>query len=196
MSSCLLFENHERPSLEDFKWAVSSRALNAEKLINFLGGALTFDKVLGSWTHCHEPQRGDKLRESLRALVTIADVYEHISGLTIALKAICTPLSGKLWCHSALNLEQEEGYSDSEPIFLRGLKPFALTRGETFALLATLESGELDPNPESLESVMAMSSGDSIYASALLLMDPVESRGVAPSAIRRIRGNIGKAGIA
>ncbi|KAF2732836.1 hypothetical protein EJ04DRAFT_389321, partial [Polyplosphaeria fusca] len=47
-----------------------------------------------------------------------------------------------------------------------------------------------------LSNVMAMSSGDSIFVAAHLLVDPLDSRDLKPSSISRIRGNIGKPGIA
>jgi hypothetical protein len=43
---------------------------------------------------------------------------------------------------------------------------------------------------------MAMSSGDSIFVSAHLLVDPAETGSLGPSSISRIRGNVGKPGIA
>lgn len=50
--------------------------------------------------------------------------------------------------------------------------------------------------PEDFGNVMAMSCGDSIFMAAPLLMDPVDSRKAHPSALQRIQGSIGRAGIA
>jgi hypothetical protein len=72
---------------------------------------------------------------------------------------------------------------------------FRLSRAETFALLATYESGLLSPEPSLLSDVIAMSSGDSIFVATELLMDPADSRNPLTK-VGWIRGNIGKPGIA
>ena len=56
------------------------------------------------------------------------------------------------------------------------------------------DSGLYDSDPDELDNVMAMSSGDSIYASVALLNDPSENS--HSQDIARIRGNIGQPGIA
>lgn len=72
-------------------------------------------------------------------------------------------------------------------------EPFQLDRACTFACIASLESGNLDISGEGLQDVMAMAVGDSLYIASSLLCDPLER----PSKIiRRIRGNLGRAGIA
>src|SRR5258706_7397956 len=83
----------------------------------------------------------------------------------------------------------EERHQDS------GFAPLSLTRGETFALIETFETGSLNPDPAALSHVMAMSSGDSIFVAAQLLVDPVESQCLKPSLVCRIQGNIGKPGV-
>jgi hypothetical protein len=75
------------------------------------------------------------------------------------------------------------------------MSPIRLSRGATFALLATYESGTYNPEPSRLSEVIAMSSGDSIFVAAQLLMDPAESD-IKSTNIQWIRGNIGKPGIA
>ena len=57
-----------------------------------------------------------------------------------------------------------------------------------------LESGGFDLEPDLLQHVMAISAGDSIYVAAPLLCDPAIA--VGHHEIRRIVGNIGRAGIA
>lgn len=69
-------------------------------------------------------------------------------------------------------------------------------RSGYFALLATFETGTLNPDPLALDKVMAMSSGDSIFVATHLLVDPWDSQSLGPSSICRIRGNIGRPGVA
>ncbi|KAI1256861.1 hypothetical protein MGN70_001988 [Eutypa lata] len=52
------------------------------------------------------------------------------------------------------------------------------------------ESGEFDIDPLSLQAVMALSSGDSIFAASSLLSDPTENTIEAP--IQRVFGNLGR----
>ncbi|KAF2497617.1 hypothetical protein BU16DRAFT_559352 [Lophium mytilinum] len=163
---------------------------------------------------------------SMRALGTIANTYDHITNATIALRAIYTPLHHWEWylASSAKYLAKEPQLDDDfareeskhnsstgntavseEPCLTSrstetegSLSPFKLTCAETFALVAGMESGESNLKPSQLSGVMAMSSSDSIYLAAPLLVDPAESldlRHDRPK-IKRIMGNIGKAGIA
>jgi hypothetical protein len=69
----------------------------------------------------------------------------------------------------------------------------SLTRPQTFACIAMFDSGTCDLNPSALQDVFAMSSGNSIYVSGALLCDPHEE--TRPKVIRRVTGNIGRAGI-
>jgi hypothetical protein len=55
------------------------------------------------------------------------------------------------------------------------------------------ESGTCNLDPSTLSEVFAMSSGNSLYVAANLLCDPYEQP--APAEIRRVVGNIGRAGI-
>jgi hypothetical protein len=79
---------------------------------------------------------------------------------------------------------------------LRDLLSLTPERSGYFALLATFETGTLNPDPLALDKVMAMSSGDSIFVASHLLVDPWDSRDLSPSSICRIRGNIGRPGVA
>ena len=49
---------------------------------------------------------------------------------------------------------------------------------------------------EGLQSVMAMAAGDSIYVASPLLNDPFELLDLAETKLERVRGNIGRAGLA
>lgn len=71
--------------------------------------------------------------------------------------------------------------------------PRELTRAESFACVIYLDSGHIDLNPQHLDKVLAVSTGNSIYIAGIVLSDP--SSPVVEHDIRRIAGNIGRAGV-
>lgn len=58
-----------------------------------------------------------------------------------------------------------------------------------------LETGRLNLYPQQLEKVMALSSEDSLYVATSLLDDPWEAS-AGGAQIKRVIGNIGRAGLA
>ncbi|KAL4951662.1 hypothetical protein BDW69DRAFT_169504 [Aspergillus filifer] len=76
----------------------------------------------------------------------------------------------------------------------RLLAPFKMTRGEAIACIVLFESGQYDIPPEKLNSVMALSSNDSLFITAPMLCSPADE----PPAheIHHVTGNIGRGGIA
>ena len=72
-------------------------------------------------------------------------------------------------------------------------EPLELDLAASFACIAFLESGNIDLHPNGLNNVMALSSGDSLFIANALLSDPAATY---KSQLRRIRGNVGRAGIA
>jgi len=138
-----------------------------------------------------------------RALAIVLDIYAQFPKATIALKVVEKPLSQQRWAMlykpSSIRLPDfiSEGEWSEKGIDQRmfGFFPYSLARRQYFALLATFETGTLNPRPSSLDKVMAMCSGDSLFVAAHLLVDPFESRYLKGSSICRIRGNIGRPGI-
>jgi len=63
-----------------------------------------------------------------------------------------------------------------------------------FACIAMFETGEFNIDPKSLEGVMALSIGDSIYVATALLSDPSDSQDRCP--VRRVMGNLGRSEMA
>ena len=150
---------------------------------------------------------------SLKALASIVQIYKLLPDATISLKVAIRPLHNSLW----VNCERDEGEDCGTGArdYLRGavrqlerhagLKEekimsrfspwlFELSLPRTFACIAMLESGVYDIDPETLKHVFAMSSGNPIFVSAPLLSDPGEISEVYE--VRRVIGNIGRAGIA
>ena len=74
-------------------------------------------------------------------------------------------------------------------------EPFLRDRALSFACVAGFECGGRSISPEGLQDVMAMAAGDSIYIASSLLCDPFASFGLPNYELRRVRGNIGRAGI-
>ena len=160
-------------------------------------------------------QNGPQARciSSLKALASIVQIYRLLPDATISLKIASRPLHNSLW----VKCERDEGEACGTGArdYLRGVvrnlgtetelkkknivntfNPwlFELSLQRTFACIAMLESGEYDIDPVTLEHVFAMSSGNSIFVSAALLSDPGEMPEVYE--VRRVVGNIGRAGIA
>jgi len=68
------------------------------------------------------------------------------------------------------------------------------SRTVTFAIVAYCESGYCIVEPDSLEQVFALTTGDSIFIYGALLEDPATE--LEPHELRRLHGNIGRPGIA
>ncbi|MCJ1247754.1 hypothetical protein MMC30_004969 [Trapelia coarctata] len=118
--------------------------------------------------------------ESLRVISLVSKIYRHLSGATIPLSIVRLPVP----------LFKTKWYT---ALAYRNRERVPLTRASTFACVAMFESGGLDIDPSMLESVFAMSSGNSIFVSQCIISDPFEL--CEPSKIKRIVGNVGHAGI-
>ncbi len=130
--------------------------------------------------------------ETLRAIATVGSVYAYMPEATVALSIITYgPLTKAHWLKNKRQPTLPTANGDSE-IYM--LLPYVLSRKATFACVSMFESGGFDLQPDDLSRVMAMSAGDSIFVAAPLLCDPaIHSE---PYKLRRIVGNIGRAGIA
>ena len=116
---------------------------------------------------------------SLRALSFANGVYGTVKTASTPLRIVEQPLHEHSWI--------PEGNSDQNGLWKQ------CSQAQAFACILTLESGGLRSEPRELESVMALSSGNSIFINGALLSDPTE-RAEGPD-IRRVIGNVGKAGI-
>ena len=121
----------------------------------------------------------------LQALAIAAKLYSHLPKSTVALRIVTyTQLLDAFWV-----LKMNERLWKFSP-FLSD----SLSRSEAFACIAMFESGGLNFHPSDLERVYALSTADSIYVTAPILCDP--GTDIEPGAIRRVIGNIGRAGLA
>ena len=117
---------------------------------------------------------------SLKALDVLHGLYGDLPGATISprLLTLESTLGESRWA-------QENRYFVPLP---------AMRRALAFACIAMCETGVLDLKPDEMMSVMAISSGNSLYIASDLLQDPAQpARG---SSVKRVLGNIGRAGLA
>ncbi|KAL6354007.1 hypothetical protein LRP88_12638 [Fusarium phalaenopsidis] len=118
-------------------------------------------------------------------MAAVSDLYVEWPEATISIATTKKPLglaywASNVWDHSKLG-------SDGK-----------IWRSTKFSCLAMLESGGHDIHPDQVELVMAMATGNSIYASEALLQDPSlpDHSGVSAfEGIRRIIGNVGYPGV-
>ncbi|RYP09728.1 hypothetical protein DL765_008337 [Monosporascus sp. GIB2] len=106
-----------------------------------------------------------------------------LPGATVDLGVTSKPIYKSPWVQE---------YAREDAVGLFTLLP--IDRSATFACIAYFESGSLAIKPSSLENVMAIVAGGSIYIAAPLLSDPSEVP--REYEVKRIRGSIGKPGIA
>ena len=153
---------------------------------------------------------------SLKAFSSASSVYEGIDGASITMKILTGPLGQARWISESANKTTSESeWEAASTVHNHGkcickscrrlileqlaqrvfeiFEPFQLDRACTFACIASLESGNLDISGEGLGDVMAMAVDDSLYIASSLLCDPLER---PTKTIKRIRGNLGRAGIA
>ena len=112
------------------------------------------------------------IKTSLLALARAKKLYDELPGATVSMAVTKRPLHLAGW---AMNVE--------------------ISRASKFACIAMFETGTLDIGPDAISSVMAMSSGNSIYVANELIQDPLgglhRTRGIT-----RILGNLGRPGVA
>lgn len=143
-----------------------------------------------TWTFRMAMVESDPHLKSLKAVSTAAMIYRHIPNSTIDIRVLQRQLWHALWVPKLPLLFH---VSPTTALALAALAPYRLSRSESFACITMFESGRYDLNPNDLENVMAMSSGNSLYISTALLQDPFESDS---GLIQGVTGNIGRPGIA
>lgn len=174
---------------------IKSKSLTEEELQRLLRAdaivALDLEQYLA---RLRKSKQGyDNSVVSLKALASMMTVYEHLPGATVALRAAAQPLHDSSYIREHLKVDlQHWEHLDTT------IRPdpwlYKLDLASTFSCIALYEFGVHDINPGFLKDVFAMSSRNSIFVAAPLLDDP----GCAgkDNEIRRVVGNIGRAGIA
>ena len=138
--------------------------------------------------------KADPYLQCAKGISTAATLYKSFATATVDVRVLQRSLHGSRWLRQATcnprNFEEMAAPGETPASLL----PYKLDRASAFACIAMFDSGLYDSDPDELDNVMAMSSGDSIYASVALLCDPSEDP--RSHNIARIRGNIGRPGIA
>lgn len=133
--------------------------------------------------HLHGIFRTNPLRgKSWKALAVAADIFKVLPGATISLEVASRPLHTAHW----IEKDNTQGFQNDDC--------HLLSRKNTFSCITYFETGGINIPPDNLSQVLAMSIDNSIYVAAPLLCDPIERP--HQHEVRRVVGNIGKAGIA
>ncbi|KAL6719748.1 hypothetical protein ACLMJK_001669 [Lecanora helva] len=150
-----------------------------------------------------------KHMRSLKTLATLCKVYKYLGDTAVAMASTAKHLHACRWMPdtdlSARQLDKMSGMSSCESYQSEGassqlevqlyqaFEPLELDLASTFACIVMLESGHIDLPATGMNSTMAMSSGNSLFIATSLLSDPSSP---LESKIKRIRGNVGRPGIA
>lgn len=132
--------------------------------------------------------RETAFERSLYALAIADTIYQSLPNATIDLQIASQPLHRARWIPQLGSTSLNDSLN-ATPYTMKGM-----TQAKAFACIAMFESGHLNVDPEALTAVSAMSSGDSIFVAASLTCDPATR---CPHwSIKRVVGNVGRAGIA
>lgn len=197
LNSAALFRRSDRPEVALDDGFLGITEITDEFVSKTISPTMFLHHLMTEWNLSvpNSNKATNTLQNSLRTLATVAKVYESLPNATVPLSIVSFgALSNAKWIP---NLEHQYIDSKAELVPFKMptvLLPFKLSRSETFSCIAMFESGGFDFVPEDLDRVMAISVGDSIYVAAPLLCDP--SIQPEPHDVRRIVGNIGRAGLA
>ena len=111
------------------------------------------------------------IKKSLVALARAKQLYDELPGATVSMAITKRPLHLAGW---AMDIESN--------------------RASKFGCIANFETGTLDIGPNAISSVMAMSSGNSIFVANELIQDPFDGS-YKRQGITRILGNLGRPGV-
>ena len=157
------------------EWKHSKISLTVEYLIK----AFTAKSVVPSSLirHLSTMKGSAPYYQSLHALYAASRIYGGLTNADVDLSIMSMPLHEASWVQK-----------------LSSKKIVDLDRSHTLACVALFDTGSVDLYPEDLESVMAISSGNSLYATEILFCDPCS---ISPAhALRCLVGNVGRSGLA
>ena len=141
------------------------------------------------------------------AISHASKLYECMPAATVSPKVLDTPtsISALHWTKTLEDIkEQQRKYelkelgihviSRQDPLQPESFRDADLLRAVAFSCISYFDSGFMDPRPEHLTNVMAISSGDSLYVAASLVRDPAKDASLFE--VHHILGNIGRSGMA
>jgi hypothetical protein len=186
-------------SLDDIEAILAEPSCNNHKLVAYLRNIVSTSPSLDC---------------SFAGLEFATSIYENLDGATVNLEILNLTMSTIQWTQKLStypkNFFEPTTRGPSPRTFTPNLAPSpdSFSPGlfdnspntilvddleRSFACLAMFESGQFDIAPQSLRSVFALSSGDSIFVYSALLADPtVESSKLH---IKRVLGNLGRPGM-
>ena len=135
---------------------------------------------------------------SLQAMSLAYSLYRNLEGATISLKILKEAVHKASWVPKRIEVSKSPWMEPSirsryAPIFEPVAALKSLSRAQTLACIAYLDSGRYSPHPKDLEQTLAICLENSIYVAGVVLTDPFFQG--QPSDVRRIVGNIGRTGI-
>lgn len=152
---------------------------DSERLVEYFNPYQVAEE--GSSTQPFFEKHISHVTDSISSLAQATALYDQLPGATVSISVLNVSLREAKWrrdCHGQQRTMLEW-----------------LSRSERFACIAMFESGNLNLNPDSIESVMAMSSGNSIFTLSALLQDP-SLLASSSDEVTRILGNLNRPGIA
>ncbi|KAL4935859.1 hypothetical protein BDV06DRAFT_228419 [Aspergillus oleicola] len=145
----------------------------------------------------HQPSH----RFSLLALGRVIEHYRReLPHFTLSMSVIKQTPTSWAWAKSLVsNLENQHLVAASmarNKTPPDSIYPTPLTRQEIFASILQFQSGTVSVNLEEMDSIMAISSGNSLFIAQRLLEDPIPPGGSASLTVTHAIGNVGRPGIA
>ena len=119
------------------------------------------------------------VQDSLTAIAAASEIYKSLPDATVSIDIASHSLCELHWLPRT-----------TQGRVMQGLAPNLV---ETFACIASFETGSAQIPLSGMDEVLALSAGNSIYVSQHLLCDPTED--YQPNEVQRIEGNIGKPGL-
>ncbi|KAL6713634.1 hypothetical protein ACLMJK_009099 [Lecanora helva] len=166
----------------------TSKVMPEEEVLNLL----SMDFINASLLESFLASRKNDHIVSLQVLASIVSIYSDLPGATIAMRIALKPLHSSSFVKYS-NRQRTSG-TDLEHRQKSNSWINHLELAQKFACIAFCEFGVHNIDPTLLEHVFAMSSRNSIFVAAPLLDDPYENN--YDVRIKRVVGNIGRAGIA
>ena len=143
------------------------------------------------------------IARSLKTLSCINHIYEMLPQASVAMSVTSDGLWKAKWMPRSdmwpdLTVGATDYRARGAEYQTRGeictaFEPSKFDLATAFACIVQLESGTINLQASGLHSVLAISSGDSLFIAQRLLQDPAEP---SEDLITRLRGNVGRAGIA
>ncbi|KAK4043121.1 hypothetical protein C8A01DRAFT_13315 [Parachaetomium inaequale] len=146
-----------------------------------------------------------KTNASLLGMTFIDDLYKNLGeNATVDVRAAQFDLGKARWVKSAFG-DMESNHDGGQGVVGYPPSPRAtnnMNMATSFACIAMMETGSFNFDPSDLSSVLALCSADSLYIASALLSDPAQlledhhHHHQHAAGIRRVTGNIGRAGMA